>query len=287
MIITGTTRIVGIFGDPVAHSLSPRMHNAALAVAGIDAAYVPFHVAPEQLPAAVQAIRSLGMIGVNLTIPHKEAACDLVDELDPLAATIGAVNTIVNHDGRLYGYNTDGIGLIRALSSELGFRVDGKRVLVIGSGGAARAALVALAHAGANWLGVANRTVSRAEQLLAELSPRLPGATLKAFPLGPDGSIAGLPGRVDLLVNSSALGLHDQSCELSPQKLLHPEGAVYDMVYGREATPLVQAAQAAGLVAADGRGMLAGQGEAAFALWFGIDPPSGTMRQALAPEDSR
>lgn len=287
MTITGTTRIVGIFGDPVAHSLSPRMHNAALAAAGIDAAYVPFHVAPDHLAAAMQAIRALGILGVNLTIPHKEAACALVDELDPLAAKIGAVNTIVNRDGRLYGYNTDGIGLVRALSSELGLKVDGKRVLVIGAGGAARAALVALARAGASWIGVANRTLSRAEELLAELSPRLPGAILAAFPLETDGAIAGLPGRVDLLVNSSALGLYDRSCGLSPEKLLHPGGGVYDMVYGREATLLVQAAQAAGLVAADGRGMLAGQGEAAFALWFGTDPPPGIMRQALDPDLQR
>jgi len=287
MTITGTTRIVGIFGDPVAHSLSPRMHNAALVAAGIDAVYVPFHVAPDQLAAAVQAIRALGITGVNLTIPHKEAACALVDELDPLAAAIGAVNTIVNRDGRLCGYNTDGIGLIRALSGELGFSVDGKRVLVIGAGGAARAALVALARAGATWIGVANRTVSRAEKLLAELSPRLSGTALAAFPLGSDGSIDGLPERVDLLVNTSALGLHDDSCELSPKKLLHPVGGVYDMVYGPQATQLVLAAQADGLAAADGRGMLAGQGEAAFSLWFGVNPSPGVMRQALVPETQR
>lgn len=283
MLITGTTRVVGIFGDPVAHSLSPRMHNAALAATGIDAAYVPFHVAPDQLAAAVQAIRALGITGVNLTIPHKEAACALVDELDPLAALIGAVNTIVNRAGRLYGYNTDGIGLIRALLSELGFRVDGKRVLILGAGGAARAALVALVRAGATQIGIANRTLSRAEKLVKELSPCLPGTVLSAYPLGPEGSISGLPGPVDLLVNTSAMGLHDDSWPLPLNRLVQPEGGVYDMVYREQATQLVQTAQAVGLAAADGRGMLAGQGEESFSLWFGVDPPPGVMRLALVP----
>ena len=115
MAISGTTRIVGIFGDPVEHSLSPAMHNAALLKAGIDAVYVPFHVTPSQLFYAIDAIRALGMVGVNLTIPHKEAACALVDELDPLAALAGAVNTVVNRGGRLWGFNTDVAGLLQAV----------------------------------------------------------------------------------------------------------------------------------------------------------------------------
>jgi shikimate dehydrogenase len=282
MPITGTTRIVGIFGDPVAHSLSPRMHNAALTAAGIDAVYVPFHVAPPRLPAAVQAIRALGMVGVNLTIPHKEAACALVDELDPMAAAVGAVNTIVNRAGHLCGYNTDTVGLLRALERELATTVAGRRVLVFGAGGAARAALVALAQAGAAWIGVANRTVARAEQLLTEIAPRWPATAFAALPLVAAELLKGGAGGVDLLVNSSALGLHGEGCDLPLARLVRGGGAVYDMVYGAAATPLVKAATAAGLTAADGRGMLAGQGEAAFALWFAVDPPQGVMRAAVA-----
>lgn len=282
MLITGTTRIVGIFGDPVAHSLSPRMHNAALTAAGINAVYVPFHVMPEQLPEAVRAIRTLGLVGVNLTIPHKEVACGLVDELDPTAALAGAVNTIVNRQGRLIGFNADGVGLLRALEHELGMTVAGKRVLILGAGGAARAALVALAQAGAVWIGVANRTVARAEKLLAEIAPRLPAAEFSVFPLAADESLKLADGGVDLLVNCSALGLHGEGCDLPLTQLVGGSGAVYDMVYGQAATPLVKAATAAGLKAADGRGMLAGQGEVAFSLWFAVDPPQGVMRTALA-----
>jgi shikimate dehydrogenase len=279
MTITGTTRVVGIFGDPVAHSLSPRMHNAVFSATGLDAVYVPFHVTASQLRDAVQAIRTLGLVGVNLTIPHKEAACALVDELDPAAVLIGAVNTIVNRHGRLFGFNTDGTGLLRALERELGMTVAGKRVLILGAGGAARAALVALAQAGAAWVGVANRTPARAEQLVVELAPRLPQTTLVALSLT---GVAALPDKVDLLINSSALGLHgEEPCSLPAGCLPGPGGAVYDMVYGEQTTALVAAAQAAGLVAADGRGMLAGQGEVAYSLWFGVEPPPGLMRAAL------
>lgn len=287
MPITGSTRIVGIFGDPVAHSLSPRMHNAALAAAGIDAVYVPFHVEPARLPAAVEAIRALAIAGVNLTIPHKEAACALVDELDPAAAAVGAVNTIVNRNGRLTGYNTDGIGLLRALAGELGVAVAGKRVLLLGAGGAARAGLVALAGAGAAWIGVANRTVDRADRLLQELAPQLQETVCAALPLEGESLAAALGEPVDLLINSTSLGLRDESWSLPLATLVRGDGRIYDMVYGPQATPLVAAARRAGLSAADGRGMLAGQGEAAFSLWFGCDPPPGIMRAALGFADDR
>lgn len=280
MPITGTTRVVGIFGDPVTHSLSPPMQNAALRAAGIDAVYVPFHVTASGLGEALRAIRAMHILGVNLTVPHKEAACALVDELDPEAELIGAVNTIVNRDGRLHGHNTDAPGLLRALGEELGVAPAGRRVLVTGAGGAARAAVVALARAGAAWIGVVNRTPERAARMLAEIAPQLQGTTFAALPLA-----EGLPelhgGGVDLLVNGTTVGLHGEPFPLAPAACVHPGGAVYDMVYRREPTPLVAAATAAGLAAADGLGMLAGQGEEAFRLWFGEAPPAGVMSQTL------
>jgi len=280
MPITGTTRIVGIFGDPIAHSFSPQMHNAALEAAGIDAVYVPFHVTAGQLREAVAAIRSLDLIGVSLTIPHKEAACELVDELDPVATLSGAINTIVRRDGRLVGCNTDGKGLLRAIHEDLGIGVQGKRVLILGAGGAARAAVVALATAGAVWIGVANRTPERARQLLAKLSPYFAGTGFAAYSLG--GEFPGqLAGAVDLLVNSTAVGLYGAAFPWSPAICVRPGGAVCDMVYGREPTPLVLAARSAGLAAADGLGMLAGQGEEAFRLWFDTPPSPGLMRATL------
>lgn len=280
MSIAGTTRIVGIFGDPINHSLSPAMQNAALQMAGIDAVYVPFHVTAAQLPDAVAAIRTLDLVGVNLTIPHKEAVCALLDALDPVAELAGAVNTVVNRDGQLCGYNTDVAGLLRAIGADLGIDVAGKRVLVAGAGGAARAAVVALAGAGAAWIGVVNRSPVRAEYLVAELAPRLQGTALAVLSPGAD-----LPARlgepVDLLVNGSAAGLRGEKLALPLDGCLRPGGAVYDMIYGRSPTPLVAGARAAGLAAADGLGMLAGQGEEAFRLWFGSAPPTGVMRGVL------
>lgn len=280
MTITGNSRIVGIFGDPVSHSLSPLMQNAALQDAGIEAVYVPFHVTPAQLRDAIRAIRSLGLVGVNLTIPHKETACSLVDGLDPMAELIGAVNTIVNCDGTLTGYNTDGLGLIRAISVELGVNARGKRVLIVGAGGAARAAVVALAKAGAAWIGVANRTLERAEHLVADLAPKLEGTTFAPLPLD-DELAARLDNGVDLLVNSSAVGLKGEAFGLPVERCVHAGGAIYDMVYDRTLTPLVVTARVAGFMAADGLGMLAGQGEEAFRLWFGVLPPAGIMRAVL------
>ena len=280
MAITGTTRIVGIFGDPVAHSFSPMMHNAALGAAGIDAVYVPFRVTPGQLREAVAAIRSLGLLGINLTIPHKEAACALVDVLDPVAALSGAINTIVHRDGRLVGCNTDGKGLLRAIHEDLATGVEGKRVLLLGAGGAARAALVALATAGAAWIGVANRTQERAQKLLAKLSPHFSGTAFAAYSL--DGDFPHqLAGEIDLLVNSTAVGLQGAAFPWSPAICVRPTGAVFDMVYGREPTPLVLAARCADLAAADGIGMLANQGEEAYRLWFDTPVPPGLMRATL------
>jgi shikimate dehydrogenase len=229
---------------------------------------------------AVRAVRALQMPGVNLTIPHKEAVCSLLDELDPLAELIGAVNTIVNRDGRLCGYNTDGFGLLQAIGEDLGVDIRGRRVLVAGAGGAARAAVVAMARAGAAWIGVANRTVGRAELLVAELAPHLEGTALAALPLGAD-----LPTRLgegaDLLVNCSAAGLQGEALALPVESCMRRDGAVYDMVYGPTTTPLVTVARAAGLAAASGLGMLAGQGEEAFRLWFSVSAPAGIMRTAL------
>jgi shikimate dehydrogenase len=229
---------------------------------------------------AVAAILSLDLIGINLTIPHKEAACALVDELDPVATLSGAINTIVRRDGRLVGCNTDGKGLLQAIHEDLGIGVQGKRVLIMGAGGAARAALVALATAGAAWIGVANRTPARARQLVANLSPHFAGTPFAAYSLDADFS-SQLAGAVDLLVNSTAVGLHDAVFPWSPVNCVRPGGAVYDMVYGSEPTPLVLAARSAGLAAADGLGMLAGQGEESFRLWFGAPPPPGLMRATL------
>jgi len=277
--IRGTTRILGIFGDPVAHSLSPLMQNEALAQAGIDALYVPFHVRPENLESAVAAIRSLDLWGVNVTVPHKEAVLRYLDVVDPAARLIGAVNTIVNRDGVLTGYNTDASGLLRSLAEDLQFDPAGRRILLLGAGGACRAAVVALAQAGAAWIGVANRSRQRANDLVDEFVAIFKGANLASFSLDPIELSVALP-QVDLLLNTSAVGLQGESFGDFPWKDLSTDALVYDMIYGR-ATPLIQSARARGHRTADGLGMLAAQGEEAFFLWTARRPPSGAMKARL------
>jgi len=280
MQLTGKTLVLGIFGDPVQHSLSPRMQNAAIQAGNLDAVYVPFRVTKAQLCDALSGVRAMGMCGVNLTIPHKEAACDLVDELDEHALLTGAVNTIVNTNGRLKGYNTDGHGLLKALKQELDVEIAGRRVMLLGAGGACRAAIVALCQSGATWIGLANRTRERSQSLITDLAKHFKGTTFAEFPLAAS-LLDVCPEPVDLLVNTSAVGLKGEAFDFLVTGCVRPGGSVYDMVYATGPTPLVEEARRAGLAVADGLGMLAGQGEIAFELWFGIAPKADIMRLAL------
>jgi shikimate dehydrogenase len=280
MQLNGKTKVVGIFGDPVAHSLSPRMQNTAIEAGGLDAVYVPFHVTSAQLCDAITGIRAMGLRGVNLTIPHKETACQLVDELDEQASLIGAINTIVNSNGHLKGFNTDGIGLLNALQQELSFDVAGRRVLLVGAGGACRAALVALCQAQAAWIGIANRTRERSRLLIKELAPNFPGTAFAEYELASSLPTT-CPEPVDLLVNTSSVGLAGEAFSFRVTDCVKPGGAVFDMVYASEPTPLLREARQKGLAAAEGLGMLSAQGEVAFQLWFGSAPKSWVMRRSL------
>jgi shikimate dehydrogenase len=222
----------------------------------------------------------MNLRGVNLTIPHKEAACKLVDSLDDQAALIGAINTVVNDAGVLKGFNTDGSGLLNALKEELSFDPRGRRILLLGAGGACRAALVALSLAGASWIGIANRTRAKAKHLIDELSVNFSGTTFADYQL--DASLLDeCDSPVDLLVNTSAVGLGGEGLGFSPIGVVAESGFVYDMVYSKEPTKLLLEAREAGLKAADGLSMLAAQGEGAFKLWFNCDPPTGLMRESL------
>lgn len=280
MNIGGQTRILGIFGDPVSHSLSPLMQNHALAAAGIDAVFVPFHVLPEHLGQAVAGIRALNLLGVNVTVPHKEAVCAYLDDIDPVARQIGAVNTIVNRNGRLCGYNTDGLGFLGSLQQDLGLDPQGLRIVLLGAGGACRAALVALCQAGAAQITVANRTPERAARLAAEVGQVFGGITIAACSLEADALQRALAG-VDLVVNTSAAGLKGEAFPGFPWAAAPLRSAFYDMVYGPGLTPWLTEAKRRGHLVAGGLGMLAGQGEEAFYLWTGKRPPFGAMRARL------
>jgi shikimate dehydrogenase len=282
MSLSGKTKVVGIFGDPIEHSLSPKMQNAAIVGAGLDAVYVPFHVTEAQLCDAIAGIRAMNIRGVNLTIPHKEAGCRLVDELDEQASLIGAINTIVNDGGRLKGYNTDGSGLLKALKQELSVEVSGSRVLLLGAGGACRAALVALCQAQVAWIGIANRTRSRSQNLIKELSPVFPGTAFAEYELG-SALLNECVEPVDLLINTSSVGLKGDGFAFPVVDCVKDRGAVFDMVYTPEPTRLLSDARARRLAAADGLGMLSAQGELGFQLWFGCAPQPYVMRESLKP----
>lgn len=273
--ISGRTRIAALFGYPVEHTKSPRMQNAAFAATGIDGCYVAFSVPPQELPGAVQGIRSLGMLGVNLTIPHKEAVLPLLDEIDPEAQFIGAVNTIVNRSGRLCGFNTDGRGFMRSLAEE-GIAVAGKRVLMLGAGGAARAVGYYLARESAS-LVIVNRTRDKAERLAADLNRLNPVVSVADHALL---ASPALLAEVAVVVNTTSLGLKEGDALPLDTTHIEPRHAVCDLIYHE--TPLLQAASAKGATVLNGSGMLLWQGALAFELWTGQSAPVEVMRTALA-----
>ena len=275
--LSGRTRLAGIMGWPVAHSLSPRLHGHWLRRYGIDGVYVPLPVPPEQLPQALSALPALGFAGVNLTIPHKEAAVSLVDRLSPRAQRIRAVNTVVvEADGMLSGDNTDGFGFIAALSeSQVGWRAEAGPAVVLGAGGAARAVSVALLDAGVPEVRLLNRTLERARALADELGGSVHAVDWTARAAALDGAA--------LLVNTTSLGMRGQPPLVLTLDSLPRTALVTDVVYTPLITPLLALAQARGNPVVDGLGMLLHQARPGFRAWFGVDPEvDDDLRAAVA-----
>lgn len=266
--ITGATRVAFVLGHPVAHSKSPVMQNAAFAAARLDARYLALDVPPTNLGEVLRGLRSAGALGANLTVPHKETALALMDDLDASATAAGAVNTVVFERGVMKGHNTDGAGAVDALR-EAGVRLAGARTLILGAGGAARGVGRSLQEAGAA-VTVTNRTPARAEQVAADL-----GFTTIPWERVPDVMHA-----VDLLVNATTVGLHEDAAPTSTARML-PGSAVFDCVYRPGGTELVRAAREQGLLAVPGERMLLHQGARAFTLWTGRPAPVEAMRSAL------
>jgi shikimate dehydrogenase len=257
------------------------MHNAAFAALGLDWVYVPFPVAPEALPAAVAGMKALGVAGFNVTIPHKVAIMPLLDRIAPEAELIGAVNTVLNRDGVLTGFNTDGLGLLAALAEKLGFISQGKSVLVLGAGGAARSAVASLIVAGASRVELVNRSADKAVELVRLMAPHALGCTLASTEparLADPGFLQ----EFDLVVNTTSVGMAGDAFEGLDLSALKPGAAVYDMVYAPPVTPLLAQAERLKIPAANGLGMLVAQGEAAFAIWTGHKAPAGCMEGALS-----
>jgi len=267
---------VGIIGDPVSHSLSPAMHNAAFRALRLDFAYTAFRVQPRDLRAAITGMRALHIVGLNVTVPHKERVIGFLDSVSAAARRTGAVNTIVNRSGRLHGENTDVTGFLCALD-EAKFQTRGARVLVIGAGGAARAVLTALASGKAAHVTIANRTVRRAQGVARATTSH--GTALTATGLDALGD-PGLLGSVDLVVNSSSVGLHGERFLPLAYAATPRRSLFFDLIPGRH-THFLAAAKRAGRRALDGRSMLLHQGTAAFTLWTGRPAPLAVMRAAL------
>ncbi len=282
--ITGRTRLCGILGYPLDHTLSPTMHNAAFAALGLDWAYVPWSVPPDRLGEALRGLRALSnFAGANVTVPHKEAILPHLDDLTPGARAVGAVNTIVRVSDRLTGHTTDGAGLLAGLAEALGFRPGEAHIVIVGAGGGARAAAFALAAAGARRLAILSRSEGRARALAADLEAAAPAVETVAYPLHefPADQILG---SADLVLNATPVGLH--AGDPSPLDLARcrPSAVAYDLVYNPPETGFLLEARARGLRAANGLGMLVHQGAAAFALWTGRPAPSDVMRRALGAE---
>jgi shikimate dehydrogenase len=285
MNISGKTKICVLIGDPVEHTMSPAIHNAAYKKLGLDYVYIPFNVKADGLAKAVKGLRALNVRGFNVTIPHKVTVIPLLDGLDPLAEKIGAVNTVVNQDGRLLGYNTDAEGFLKALQ-ENGIEPQGKKVVVLGAGGASRAISYILAKNGARVTIVNRQQELNWAEDISKLILRDFHQEVKVFELG---QLATAINNTDLLVNATSVGMSPNS-EASPvtAPLLKKVPVVFDIVYNPLETRLLREAKAAGAKTISGVDMLAWQGALAFEKWTGQKAPLDLMRgEAVKMLESR
>ncbi|MDQ1437106.1 MAG: shikimate dehydrogenase [Acidimicrobiaceae bacterium] len=268
-MLSAATRVAAVIGRPIRHSLSPALYNAAFDALGLDWAFLAFDVAEGDGEAAVTSMRTLGIEGMSVTMPHKEAAARAVDRLSPAARDLGAVNSVLLRAGELVGENTDGAGLLDALRRDEGFDPAGARCLVLGAGGAARAVVRALGQGGAADVAVFGRTRARAEAAAA-----LAGEGV--------GRAVDDPADVeyDVLVNATPVGMPDSPGMPVPVESLRPGTLIVDLIYHPPVTPLLEAARAQGAVAVNGLGMLIHQAAHQFRLWTGEDPPLEVMSAA-------
>jgi len=278
--INGKTKIVGVFGYPVEHSLSPLFHNAAFAALGLNFVYLPFSVKPKQLKKAVEAIRALNMIGVNVTIPHKEKVLSYLDEISSQAKVIATVNTIHNRESKLIGYNTDADGFIESLRRQGGFNPKDKNVLLLGAGGAAYAVSFALIKAGIKKLVLANRTYTKGKILLEHLKRAFKDSCQFSLIEFHKRNSPSIMSEIALLVNTTSIGMHPGDPLLINPKILPENIFIYDVVYNRK-TALLKLAEKKNLAFLGGLDMLIYQGALSFEIWTGQKAPIEIMKEAL------
>ena len=279
---------LAVFGDPVAHSRSPQMHNAALEACGIAARYCRLHIRPEELAEALRLLPGAHFLGANFTIPHKATTLALVDAVDENARKIGVVNTVVVEGERLIGFNTDGPGLLRAVRAEFGVDLRDLRVMVLGAGGGAGRAIAAqCAIENCERLVLVNRTFEKARQLAGELEPFFKGPRvfgpvrrLEAVPWE-ESKLAVQLANTDLVINATSCGMKRTDPSVLPASILRANLLIYDTIYTAQNTPLMEDAQSVGARTANGASMLLYQGVLAFEIWFNRPAPVEVMRAAM------
>lgn len=294
MNINGSTDIYGLFGYPIKHTSSPAMHNIGFQKLGINAVYLPFEVKPEDLSQALAALPALGIKGVNLTIPHKEACLEFLDDLSPEARLIGAVNTVVAEGGKLTGYNTDALGFITSLREDLEFDPAGHSVFMLGAGGASQAVTMQLACSGVKNIFITDLDLQKSKKIAnhilecgrevdsksPEFEKKMSKCSIEAVELK-SAEFKEKISKCQLVVNATPVGMKPDDPLPIDEDLLRPDLFVYDLVYNLKTTKLVTAAKKKGGKAVTGTGMLLYQGVRAFELWTGTTAPVEDMRQAL------
>ncbi len=278
MKITNDTKLYVVIGDPIEHSLSPLMHNVAFQHLGLNSIYLAFRVSALDLSSAVAGMKSLGFIGFNVTIPHKVSVMKYLDKIDSLAADIGAVNTVVNKDGMLTGYNTDGTGALAALR-EAGVKLEGQKIVLLGAGGAAKALAFSIIPSTSNLI-ILNRTPSKAEDLASSINKKF-CSNVKSGKLTEEVLRNALVD-ADILINATSVGMYPKIGEtIANCEYIHEGMTVFDIVYNPLMTRFLKEAENAGAHIIGGAKMLVYQGALAFELWTGMKPPVDKMCKAL------
>lgn len=286
-MISGKTKLTGFFAKPASHSLSPLMHNLAFSHWGIDAVYLAFEVDQTNLRQAVKSIRTLDMLGVNVSMPNKTAVLAYLDQLSPEAELIGAVNTIVHQEQRLIGYNTDGMGFVRSVN-ETGHPIKNQKIVVLGAGGAAKAIVVQMALEGAQEITIykrLNATFLPLKEYFAKVSEKT-GCPIRLHDYADESQLALDLSQANLLINATDIGMGSKKDQLpiADLKLLHSQLAVFDLIYSPSETRLIQEAKKMGIKAYNGLGMLIHQGAIAFELWTHQEMPVQNIRERLEQE---
>ena len=271
--ISGKTKIIGLIGENIENSLSPFIHNQIIIKYSLDFCYLPFQVAETDLGEAIQGIRALNIRGVNITFPYKKKAIEFLDELEESARRIGAVNTIVNNEGNLTGYNTDVIGFKKSLQDNGKFVIKEKNAVILGAGGAARGVIYTLLEEGIEEISIFNRTLEKAEKIKQDFSPFFPQSSINIFSFEQD-NIKDKIKEANLLVNATSIGMASQidNTPLPDENLFHPNLLVYDLIYHPAKTLFLKQAERAGAKIINGLPMLVYQGIESFYLWTGLKP---------------